>query len=134
MRPWLLVAGLLMACGSKPDSGSASSSPPPADSGTEDDGPGCTQTEGELAVQVTVDGFVPANVDNYRARVRSGEETPIEVTLSEEAVAELDLEEGSYSVSAVALDGNAEASWIDFVAVLACARTEVTVDMAGFGR
>ncbi|HCH63459.1 MAG TPA: hypothetical protein DFR83_11680 [Deltaproteobacteria bacterium] len=138
MQRWLCLTTMwgVMACGGKDESADNPSMPAELDSATQDSGtsPGCTQTDGELAVTVTVDGYRPADVADYRALVRSGEEDPIEVMLSDDAVGEISLEEGAYSVSAVALDDGAGATWIDFVAVLACARTEVTVDMVGIGR
>ena len=140
MRRWLCLMTMcgLMACSKKDDAtaGGDSASGNAEDSAAEDSGepPGCTETAGELVVAITVDGTAPSDVDDYRALVRSGDEEALQVTLNADAVAEITLEEGAYSVSATALDGGAGASWIDFVAVLACARTEVTVDMVGIGR
>ena len=138
MRRWLCLMTVwgLVACSSKGDSASGGGAISGTDSAGEDSGdpPDCTETAGELVVAITVDGTPPLDVDDYRALVRSGDETPIEVTLNADAVAEITLEEGAYSVSATALDGGAGATWIDFVAVLACARTEVTVEMVGIGR
>ena len=94
----------------------------------------CTSDEGELAITVRVDGFSPADPEGYRALVRRGDEEPIQVPLSTDAVGVISLTEGLYSVSALALDGQADAAWSDNAPVLACSRTETTVDMAGFGR
>ena len=138
MKRWLYLVVLmgLAACAGKADSAgeTVASGGPIADSGGVGDDPPCTDTQGELVIAVTVDGYAPADTENYRALVRSGEEAPIEVTLSDAAEGTITLEEGAYSVSARALDESAGALWVDFVAVLACARTELTVDMVGIGR
>jgi hypothetical protein len=96
--------------------------------------PACTSDKGELTIAVTVDGFSPADPEGYRALVRRGDEEPIQVPLSSDAVGEISLTEGLYSVSALALDGQAEAAWSDNAPVLACSLTETTVEMVGFGR
>jgi hypothetical protein len=133
---WLAAVLVCSACSGKedPTPGTTDSGTTVVTSDTGDSGDGCTTAEGELAVAVLVDGVAPSNVDNFRALVREGEDIPIEVTLSDDAIGELTLDEGAYGVSALALDGNAEAQWTESVIVLACARTEVTVEMAGFGR
>ena len=131
---WMVA---VLVCCSSPDANgpakdTAASTLPSSDTG--DAASACNSTTGTLAISVTVDGTPPSDVENYRALVRSGEEQPIEITLSSEAVGEVNLEESVYEVSAQSLSGSAGSGWMDGVVVLACARTEVTVDMAGIGR
>jgi len=129
--PALLMLSLLGCSDDKPKTGMEgvdSGAGQETDSGYSCDG------MGTLRIAVTVDGTPPGDVANFRALVRSGEEEPLQVALDADAIAEVTLPEGAYSIRAVALDGYAEAAWQDFVPVLECLRTDSTVDMVGIGR
>lgn len=136
MKHVFWTVAVLVCCGSPdadaPAKDTAASTLPSSDTG--DTASACNSTTGTLAISVTVDGTPPSNVENYRALVRSREDQPVEITLSSEAVGEVNLEESVYEVSALSLSGSAGSGWMDGVVVLACARTEVTVDMVGIGR
>ena len=131
-RPFWTVL-VLVCCGSPtsnaPAKDTTASTPLSSDSG--DTSSACNRTTGTLAISVTVDGTPPSSVEKYRALVRSGEERPIEMTPSSDAVAEVDLEESVYEVRALSLSGSAGSGGMDSVVVLAWARTEITVDMVG---
>ena len=130
---WMVMVGVV-ACSGKDDTASPAAGASVTDSGTVDSGSTCTGTEGDLQVTVLVDGYTPGNTENFRALVKRADEEPIEFSLDEAAVGLISIEEGAYSVSARALDEKAYVDWVDFVAVIACARTELTLDMLGIGR
>ena len=128
----LWVVSVLLGCSGKADT--AAAEPNRTDEvDTGEASVGCTGTEGDLSVAITIDGETPVHVDPLRVLIQDDQSETLEVTVGSDAVAEVSLAEGMVAVTAVALDDSAVADWQDTV-VLACSHTHITVEMWGLGR